>query len=414
MRKTRYLDKFPEVMERCLSCGFCLDACPVFSATRREGFSPRGKLASLRAWQLGLVEQRDIETGLSACAQCGLCEKACPARLPLRRIFQAASRDLRRKKDLRQKLLYKLLGHPGAFNALQPFLAIMRRLGDRRKKHKSKIPGQLAFQPFKCGKSSTNGGKKSSVLLFTGCIGSRFYPDLSRACQTILEKHGYQTLIPPLPCCGRLAETSGHDKDAEILARRALAALSRHEFDFLTSPCPECLRQIREVWPGYDDLPEELKKYASRLAEKTIDFARLPAECETEGASGENAGQTIFWHKPCLMDGETAAMIHRLLAARGSVLLRDLPERCCGGCRIGDSLLPQFPAGRKADRDLSREGQITQEIAQKLRDEIMAAGAELVATGCPACKLQMEKTMARNDDKVIVRHWIEICAQNLE
>lgn len=412
LKKTRHLDKFQQAMERCISCGFCLDACPVFSATNRESFSPRGKLASLRACQLGLVEQKDIETGLYACRQCGLCEKACPARLPLRGIFQAAARDLHRKKNLQQKLLYNLLGHPKVFNFLQPPLAIMRKFAARRKKHKNKIPGQLAFRPFKCGKSSASGGKRSSVLLFTGCLSSRVYPELARACQTILEKHGYLPLTPSLPCCGRLAETSGHDKDAEILAKRALAAISRHEFDFLTSPCPECLRQIGKVWPGYE-LPEDLKKYASRLAAITVDFARLLSESEACGASGENARQTIFWHKPCLMDGGPAAMIRQLLAARGSVLLRDLPERCCGG-RNGYSLLPLFPASHRPYGDLAGGEQLPGNIAQVLRDEIMAAGAEIVATGCPACKLEMEKAMARNDDKVIVRHWLEIYARNLE
>lgn len=359
------------------------------------------------------MEQGDIETALYTCRQCGLCEKACPSKLPLRRIFQAAFRDLRRKKNLRQKLLYNLLGHPKAFNVLQPSLAIMRKLADRRKKHTNKTPGQLAFRAFKYGKSSTSDGKKSSVMLFTGCLGARFYPGLSRACQTILEKNGYQPIIPPLPCCGRIADIAGHDKDAEVLAKRALDTISRYEFDFLTSPCPECLRQISKIWPEYA-LPKELEKYAAKLAGMTVDFTSLLAECESGEISAEDAHPTIFWHKPCLMDSDSASRARKILARHGSVLLRDLPEKCCGGARIGDFLMPRFTPNHKVNDDLAAQEQITGNIAQRLRDEIMSAGAELVATGCPACKLELEKAMARNDDKVTVRHWLEIYAQNLK
>ena len=48
------------------------------------------------------------------------------------------------------------------------------------------------------------------------------------------------------------------------------------------------------------------------------------------------------------------------------------------------------------------------------RDNIVASGAEVVATGCPACMMQLSDMLAHNGDSVTVKHTIEIYADSLK
>ena len=72
-------------------------------------------------------------------------------------------------------------------------------------------------------------------------------------------------------------------------------------------------------------------------------------------------------------------------------------DRCCG-CG-GSFTLFHY--------DLSKQ------IGQRKRDNIVNTGAAAVATGCPACMLQLSDVLSRNEDAVVVKHPIEIFAETL-
>jgi Na+-translocating ferredoxin:NAD+ oxidoreductase subunit C len=71
----------------CISCGYCLDACPMFLNP-----SLLGRMA-----RTGEYEQME-EEHLGDCMLCGSCAYVCPSNIPLPQLFQLSKIALRKKK----------------------------------------------------------------------------------------------------------------------------------------------------------------------------------------------------------------------------------------------------------------------------------------------------------------------------
>ena len=52
---------FPDdLLRTCISCGFCLSACPTYQDTRNEASSPRGRINLMRALEAGTLVEDDV------------------------------------------------------------------------------------------------------------------------------------------------------------------------------------------------------------------------------------------------------------------------------------------------------------------------------------------------------------------
>ena len=71
----------PQLLDRCISCGFCLPACPTYALTKDEGSSPRGRITLMRALETGKLDPDDdrLQEESSFCLGCRACEPVCPA-----------------------------------------------------------------------------------------------------------------------------------------------------------------------------------------------------------------------------------------------------------------------------------------------------------------------------------------------
>src|SRR5580704_10915713 len=71
----------PDLLSRCISCGFCLAACPTYALTGDEASSPRGRITLMRALDSGTLPPGDptLAEQASFCLGCRACEPVCPA-----------------------------------------------------------------------------------------------------------------------------------------------------------------------------------------------------------------------------------------------------------------------------------------------------------------------------------------------
>ena len=71
----------PQLLSACISCGFCLPACPTYALNPVEKSSPRGRITLMRALQEGRLDSDDptLQEQASECLGCRACETVCPA-----------------------------------------------------------------------------------------------------------------------------------------------------------------------------------------------------------------------------------------------------------------------------------------------------------------------------------------------
>src|SRR3989338_7518524 len=127
-------------------------------------------------------------------------------------------------------------------------------------------------------------------------------------------------------------------------------------------------------------------------AEKLYDISEFIEKYFTYETKALNT--KITYHDPChLYWGQNISKQPRNILKRSSTFQEmETPERCCGGGG-GFNLLHY---------DLSMK------IGEYKAKAIEKSGAEVVATGCPGCILQIEDLLATKDSTVRCKHTIQV------
>lgn len=389
MNRSRELEQFRPVIDQCLRCGLCQPVCPVFNHNGNEANGPRGHVAQLAALMAGNLAWADVAPALGTCLLCGLCERACPAQLPLIKIFMTVRRLAPKKLNAAGLQFLAYMRLPGTWiDKLAPALALCQKALEHVKKQNELATPPVTRQPLAMPpqkeQASTSAARRA--LLYPGCLGRWYFPQMIAASMQTLRLHDYEiAILPKLPCCGRPAAIAGRGEDLLASARRSLEIMARQEFDLLVTPCPGCLATIVKIWPEMHALPPDMRKLAAAIASKAHYITDIIAN-----APGKKQGQEkIYWHRPCLL-GEREDRTSRELLGIGPA--GENAARCCG---VANEL----------------GGDSRNEAGNDLLQHILASGADIVATGCPGCMLELQRIMKRRGCHMAVRHVMEIHMQ---
>jgi glycolate oxidase iron-sulfur subunit len=244
------------------------------------------------------------------------------------------------------------------------------------------------------------------AAFFVGCLLDKFFPDIARAAVDVLQAHGVGIFMPPgQACCGIPAVSSGDTQTFGRLVRHNLALFEAGRFDYLVTACATCTATIRKVWPMM--LREEttaLRARVEKMAVKTLDVNQFLVDevgVLTRDRQKDGEPVAVTYHDPCHLKKSlgVAAQPRAVIAANPDYRLIEMPEAdaCCG---MGGSFNLQYY-------------ELSAGIGRRKRDNIQASGAAIVATGCPACMLQISDALSRTGDRVAVRHPVQLYAESL-
>lgn len=421
----KLVQQLEDQLVTCMRCGMCQAVCPVFAETGRESDVARGKLALLD----GLIKEFFKDPGgvndrLMHCLLCGSCAANCPSGVKVLDIFIKARIILTEYMGLSpaKRLIFRgILSHPRFFDSLLEWGASFQRavikpadqfLGTSCGRFSFPLANRhfkaLAPVPFHnlVGPLNTTGRSGVKVGFFTGCVIDKIFPGVGQAAVRSLNHHDIGVFLPQNQgCCGIPALSSGDSAAFNRLVRHNLEIFSAEQLDFLVTACATCTSTIKKLWTTMAcDFSEEEQTQIQAVAEKTMDISQFlvdVAGVNQVSSSPKDDNQSISYHDPCHLKKSLgiSEQPRKLILANPRFRFHEMAEadRCCG---CGGSFNLQH-------YDISAS------IGKRKRDNIVASNCSVVATGCPACMLQIGDMLSQEGDRIKVRHVIEIYADSL-
>jgi len=423
----RLVKELEDQLVRCMRCGMCQAVCPLFSETGREADVARGKLALLE----GLIQEifqnpEGVYERLNRCLLCGSCAANCPSGVDVLGIFLKARAILTEYMGLspgKKAILRGMLAHPKIFDHAMEWASRFQkifikpasdRLGTSCARFVSPLlRGRhfkpLASVPFHRAVPSMNtdpGPSGIKVALFVGCLIDKMFPHIGEAVLEVLKYHGVGVFIPEgQGCCGIPAISSGDTNTFNKLVIHNLERFEADTFDYLITACATCTSTIKKIWPimahgPFDDVRERINK----VSEKVMDinqFLVSKVGLENVLCSEANNPILITYHDPCHLKKSlgVSEAPRAVIQANPKYHFKEMvePDWCCGA---GGSFNIEYYG-------------ISTSIGRRKRDNILASGCSVVATGCPACMIQISDMLSQAGADIEVKHPVEIYAEGL-
>ncbi|TAK31622.1 MAG: (Fe-S)-binding protein [Chloroflexota bacterium] len=392
-----------ESASRCARCGFCNVVCPVFRELGVESGGPRGRISLATALADGeLPRSERLEQLVYDCLLCQTCISACPNGVRTDQIVMAARSRLgedNRNHRLTDVVLRHVASTPRRLQLLALLGAAYQRSGTRSAARRL-LPAHLTEKEALLPPVSVrtlqsrvpavvpaSGQRVARVGYFPGCLNNLVYTRIGRATVRALSTHGCEVVFPrSLSCCGMPQRAYGHLDVARELAARNVDAFLKAGVEVVLTDCATCGSSLSEY-------PELLQK---RLPFRVHDVAQFLVDTLGLSSSSSTFVGKVTYHDPChLVRGQGVRTQPRILLQRIPGLeLVEMAESdvCCGGA--GSFSLTRF--------------ELSMQILDRKVANILATGAQVVATGCPSCITQIAYGLKRRGSAVRVVHPVEL------
>jgi len=358
--KYEFEKKYRDQILKCSSCGFCQAVCPVFGMTLRPALNTRGKMLLLKEVMDGSLElSGELAETFYTCTTCQACNYTCPAGVEGSEIIEEVRKELYRGGFAPPPLLGvrdSILKQGNVFASAQEERIEIYPPALREKAQKGELP------------------TKAETLLFMGCLPSyldmKIVPSFIKALDA--GKVTYTTLATEESCCGFPLFLMGSD-EFESHAERLIEKIKASAAQDLVTPCAGCYKTFKNLYPKIGDLGLEVY-HTVQYFEKLINDGKIKFNKEV--------AKKVTYHDPCDLGRackifeEPRNILKKIPELEFVEMARNrLDARCCGGGGGMQAYNPDMAVHMASER---------------VRDAL-AVGAEIIVSGCPACKDNLRK-----------------------
>ncbi len=383
-------------LDACTMCGRCTSVCPahatgkpldpreivlksgeVMAATGTPQVSPPlGTVPDITVSANSFFERITPEE-IWACTSCKACDEICPVNIEiLDKIL-----DMRRYLSLMESNFPSELG--GAYQNMEnqgnPWGMSNATRGDWSKK----IDGLEIVEP--------GDAFDHEYLYWVGCAGS--FDDknqkVSEAMAKLMRRAGldFAILGSNEMCTGDPARRSGNEYIYQMLAMQNIETLNTMGVKKIVTQCPHCFNTLGNEYPQLDGHYEVI--HHTQLLENLIADGKLDM-------SRARLDERIVYHDSCYLGRHNDIYMspRKVIGSLAGVEIVEAPRNgtkgmCCGAG--GARMWMEESLGTKVNDERSRE--------------LVATGADRIATACPFCYVMMDdgvEAAAPDDDGIKV------------
>ena len=406
---TEHID-YMRLSKPCATCGKCNSVCPVYDVFQSEDMSSRGWFEIVTAPGYEYLNSKRV---VEACVNCKSCRTICPAGVDVSDLI------LQRRAEHPNKLAGAIFAWQGRPWLFEPFIKLLGRtqgLWDRPLPRRvmaqalapllrllaptAKLPADMVLPRLaprllreRHAELTEERGHHGTVAYFHGCAANYFQDGVGDAVIAVLRKNGIEPVLPRQRCSGTPIETYGHMDRVKAYARFNVESLSRYQT--VVTGCASCTLALKDA-PKWFSGAE--RKQAEAVATKVKHISEFLANGGLKAAPTKPCPKTVTYHSSCHLRAAGVSKPPRDLLKRlpgvTYVEMRDA-DRCAGGA--GTFIVKDYDTSQK--------------IFERKRAAIRDSGAQIVATSCPACMIQLKNGLR---GEVEVRHIVELLREAYE
>ncbi|RPI30729.1 MAG: (Fe-S)-binding protein, partial [Chloroflexota bacterium] len=241
-------------------------------------------------------------------------------------------------------------------------------------------------------------GERRRVGYFLGCAQSLLFASGSKAMVRVLARNGCTVITPKdITCCGMPAKGHGRQDLVKSQAKQNIMQFERANVEIIVTDCATCGSTLKE----YGELFADDAGWAARadaFSLKVRDISEFLVEIPLEKPQGR-IEKRVTYHDPChLRRGQGVWKQPRsLLKMIDGLEFVELPEAewCCGSA--GSQLITHYATSLK--------------VLKRKIDRLQSTQAQIIASGCPGCQMQLSAGVQRWGLPVQVVHPVELLDQ---
>ncbi len=405
----------------CIRCGLCLSVCPTYREYLNETSSPRGRVALARKGLEGQLElSPNLVEQMYSCFACMACNEVCPVGIRPADLTLAMRfvQEQRQPAGWKKTLFEGLIPHPNRMETATLPLRLYEALGIRRVVY---ALGLMRFLPKKVRDleamlprlpqrplrqvlpqvTEARGETKHQVGFFLGCAQSLMFAGASSATVRVLSRNGCKVITPKeVECCGMPAHGYGRLDLVRKQAKHNISVFEKQDLNVIVTDCATCGSTLKEYGAYLKDDPEWAERAAvfSAMVRDVSEFLR---EIPLEKPKGRVEAR-VTYHDPCHL--RRAQKVWKqprdLLKMIDGVEFVEMPEAdwCCGSA--GSQLITHYETS-------------TQVLDRKMNN-LENTQAQVVASGCPGCQMQLNTGLQRRGLNMRVVHPVTLLDEAYE
>jgi glycolate oxidase iron-sulfur subunit len=408
-----------EDVNYCIRCGLCLSVCPTYKDSLRETESPRARVALVAKAMEGELEvTRNFKDHMYRCLACLACQDICPVGIKPADLCLATRYAIEQTTPtpVFKPILFRgVFPHTGVLETLTKPVAIYERSGLRKLVNATRLTGILPAQlrdmermlpnqlPLRGTRHTlpatvpAKGEQRARVAYFLGCVQGVMMAEGSKATVEVLAQNGCEVIIPStVKCCGMPMVGYGFKDEARAMARHNIDLLMALDVDAIVTDCATCGSSLKE-YPHWLANDPEYAKRAEEFGAQVRDISEYLVELGIRPPAGKVKAR-VTYHDPCHLcraQGIRQQPREMLLAAGVELVEMENADVCCGSA--GTQLITHYHTSVG--------------VLERKMDSVEATEAEIVASGCPGCQMQLTLGVKRRGLDARVVHPSQLLAQ---